>query len=112
MKEQKVGNQAEIATLPRHVWKTLAAAQQKTVFQTVVRICHTLAMQKRQEERNESDPDRPTKLQTASQNRPSSPPPVGLHLCSPILVETGVKLGIDLDKPQRARKVGNEYMDS
>jgi len=26
-----------------------------------------------------------------------------------ILVETGVSLGINLDKPQRARKVGNEY---
>jgi glucosamine--fructose-6-phosphate aminotransferase (isomerizing) len=26
-----------------------------------------------------------------------------------ILVETGVALGINLDKPQRARKVGNEY---
>jgi len=29
-----------------------------------------------------------------------------------ILVETGIKLGIDLDKPERARKVGNEYIDS
>jgi glutamine---fructose-6-phosphate transaminase (isomerizing) len=27
-----------------------------------------------------------------------------------ILVETGISLGIDLDKPERARKVGNEYM--
>jgi len=27
-----------------------------------------------------------------------------------ILVETGVTLGINLDKPQRARKVGNEYI--
>nr|MCU0409252.1 hypothetical protein [Bacteroidales bacterium] len=27
-----------------------------------------------------------------------------------ILVETGIALGIDLDKPVRARKVGNEYM--
>jgi glucosamine--fructose-6-phosphate aminotransferase (isomerizing) len=26
-----------------------------------------------------------------------------------VLVEVGVKLGIDLDKPQRARKVGNEF---
>lgn len=26
-----------------------------------------------------------------------------------ILVEVGIKLGIDLDKPQRARKVGNEF---
>jgi glucosamine--fructose-6-phosphate aminotransferase (isomerizing) len=26
-----------------------------------------------------------------------------------ILVETGIALGINLDKPQRARKVGNEY---
>ena len=29
-----------------------------------------------------------------------------------ILVETGIKLGIDLDKPERARKVGNEYIGS
>jgi glucosamine--fructose-6-phosphate aminotransferase (isomerizing) len=27
-----------------------------------------------------------------------------------ILVETGVSLGINLDKPQRARKVGNEFI--
>jgi glucosamine--fructose-6-phosphate aminotransferase (isomerizing) len=27
-----------------------------------------------------------------------------------LLVEIGVGLGIDLDKPQRARKVGNEYL--
>jgi glutamine---fructose-6-phosphate transaminase (isomerizing) len=27
-----------------------------------------------------------------------------------ILVETGISLGIDLDKPTRARKVGNEYL--
>jgi len=27
-----------------------------------------------------------------------------------ILVETGISLGIDLDKPSRARKVGNEYI--
>ncbi|HCC69606.1 MAG TPA: sugar isomerase [Bacteroidales bacterium] len=29
-----------------------------------------------------------------------------------ILVETGIKLGIDLDKPKRARKVGNIYTGS
>ncbi|MEX1096452.1 MAG: sugar isomerase [Planctomycetales bacterium] len=28
-----------------------------------------------------------------------------------VLVETGLALGIDLDKPQRARKVGNEFPD-
>ena len=27
-----------------------------------------------------------------------------------ILVETGIALGINLDKPTRARKVGNEYI--
>ena len=27
-----------------------------------------------------------------------------------ILVEVGVGLGINLDKPQRARKIGNEYI--
>ena len=26
-----------------------------------------------------------------------------------VLVETGLRLGINLDKPQRARKVGNEF---
>ena len=38
-----------------------------------------------------------------------------LRICSAaagwnILVGTGVALGINLDKPQRARKVGNEYV--
>jgi len=28
-----------------------------------------------------------------------------------MLVETGISLGIDLDHPKRARKVGNEYVD-
>jgi glutamine---fructose-6-phosphate transaminase (isomerizing) len=28
-----------------------------------------------------------------------------------LLVEVGLQLGIDLDKPQRARKVGNEFID-
>jgi glucosamine--fructose-6-phosphate aminotransferase (isomerizing) len=28
-----------------------------------------------------------------------------------ILVEVGVALGINLDKPQRARKVGNEFIE-
>ncbi len=28
-----------------------------------------------------------------------------------ILIETGISLGINLDKPQRARKVGNEYKE-
>lgn len=34
-----------------------------------------------------------------------------VELCSGwnLLVEIGLKLGIDLDKPERARKVGNEY---
>jgi glucosamine--fructose-6-phosphate aminotransferase (isomerizing) len=27
-----------------------------------------------------------------------------------VLVEVGMKLGIDLDKPVRARKVGNEFV--
>ena len=26
-----------------------------------------------------------------------------------VLVETGIRLGVDLDKPERARKVGNEF---
>jgi glucosamine--fructose-6-phosphate aminotransferase (isomerizing) len=26
-----------------------------------------------------------------------------------VLVEVGLKLGINIDKPERARKVGNEY---
>lgn len=28
-----------------------------------------------------------------------------------LLVETGIKLGVDLDKPVRARKIGNEFTD-
>ena len=28
-----------------------------------------------------------------------------------ILVEVGLQLGINVDKPQRARKVGNEFVD-
>jgi glutamine---fructose-6-phosphate transaminase (isomerizing) len=28
-----------------------------------------------------------------------------------LLIETGISLGINLDKPQRARKVGNEYIE-
>ncbi|MFT5328835.1 MAG: glucosamine--fructose-6-phosphate aminotransferase (isomerizing), partial [Planctomycetaceae bacterium] len=28
-----------------------------------------------------------------------------------VLVEVGIALGIDLDKPERARKVGNEFVD-
>ena len=27
-----------------------------------------------------------------------------------LLVETGIALGVDLDHPRRARKVGNEYI--
>ena len=33
-----------------------------------------------------------------------------LLACWNILVETGIRLGIDLDKPTRARKIGNEYV--
>ena len=35
-----------------------------------------------------------------------------IYLCAGwnLLVEIGLALGINLDKPQRARKVGNEYL--
>lgn len=35
-----------------------------------------------------------------------------VHLCAGwnVLVETGLELGINLDKPERARKVGNEFV--
>ncbi|NQT25663.1 sugar isomerase [candidate division KSB1 bacterium] len=35
-----------------------------------------------------------------------------IHLCAGwnLLVEIGLALGVDLDKPERARKVGNEFM--
>ena len=37
-----------------------------------------------------------------------------VYLCAGwnVLVEIGMALGINLDKPERARKVGNEYIDS
>ncbi|GAB4148595.1 MAG: hypothetical protein Tsb009_22500 [Planctomycetaceae bacterium] len=34
---------------------------------------------------------------------------VQMAACWNVLVETGLKLGIDVDKPERARKVGNEF---
>ncbi len=43
---------------------------------------------------------------------PTSPFPGYVQMCAGwnVLVEIGMSLGIDLDKPQRARKVGNEFV--
>ncbi len=43
---------------------------------------------------------------------PASPFPGYVQMCAgwSLLVEIGLQLGIDLDKPQRARKVGNEFV--
>lgn len=43
---------------------------------------------------------------------PKSPFPGYVSMCAGwnLLVEVGIKLGIDLDKPVRARKVGNEFV--
>jgi len=57
MKEQTADSQAQRTTYPHQVWQTLTAAQQKTVVQTVVHICHNLATNWEQEESNESDAD-------------------------------------------------------
>jgi glucosamine--fructose-6-phosphate aminotransferase (isomerizing) len=56
-------------------------------------------------------------------SRPTIFPTIRIAECGPlagyaqmaagwnVLVEVGLHLGIDLDKPQRARKVGNEFVD-
>lgn len=53
MKAQKTQILTQQATNPKQVWQTLAAAQQKTVFQTIVRICHSLIQAEEQGEPNE-----------------------------------------------------------
>jgi hypothetical protein len=56
MKAQKTQSLTQQATNPKQVWQTLAAAQQKMVFQTVVRICYSLIQAKEQGEPNEPKP--------------------------------------------------------
>jgi glutamine---fructose-6-phosphate transaminase (isomerizing) len=53
---------------------------------------------------------RPTPFPTI--HVPASNFPAYVAMCAGwnVLVEVGMKLGIDLDKPQRARKVGNEFV--
>jgi glutamine---fructose-6-phosphate transaminase (isomerizing) len=55
--------------------------------------------------------DRPTPLPTIRVPAAGELTPC-LHLCAGwnLLVEIGLRMKIDLDKPQRARKVGNEYI--
>jgi hypothetical protein len=53
MKTQKTQSLTQPATNPKLVWQTLAAAQQKTVFQIVVRICSSLIQVKTQGESDE-----------------------------------------------------------
>jgi hypothetical protein len=56
MKTQKTQSLTQPATNPKQVWQTLAAAQQETVFQIVVRICGSLIEVKAQGEQDESKP--------------------------------------------------------
>lgn len=55
--------------------------------------------------------DRPTRFQTI-QTQPCGELASYVSMAAGwnLLVEVGLKLGIDLDKPQRARKVGNEFV--
>jgi hypothetical protein len=53
MKTQKTQSLTQPATNPKLVWQTLAAVQQKTVFQIVVRICSSLIQVKTQGESDE-----------------------------------------------------------
>jgi len=55
--------------------------------------------------------DRPTQFETI-QTRPCRGLSSYLSMAAGwnLLVEVGMKLGIDLDKPERARKVGNEFV--
>jgi hypothetical protein len=56
MKAQKTQSPTHPVTNPRQVWQTLAAAQQETVFQIVVRVCHSLIQAKSQGEPDEPKP--------------------------------------------------------
>jgi len=55
--------------------------------------------------------DRPTALPTIQVPTAGEMTPF-LYLCAGwnLLVEMGLRMKIDLDKPQRARKVGNEFI--
>lgn len=57
MKEPTAGSHPQTTVLPQQVWETLTAAQQQTVVQAVVHLCHHLATNWEQEESNESDAD-------------------------------------------------------
>jgi len=56
MKAQKIQSLTQPATNPRQVWQALAAAQQETVFQTFVRVCHSLIQAGDQGEPDEPKP--------------------------------------------------------
>ena len=56
--------------------------------------------------------DRPTPFKTIQVRRTDDLNPY-VYMCAGwnALVEIGLALGIDLDKPERARKVGNELIE-
>jgi hypothetical protein len=57
MNTQKTQSLTQPATNPKQVWQTLAAVQQETVFQVVVRVCSSLIEVKIQGESDESKSD-------------------------------------------------------
>lgn len=58
MREPKTSPHPPRAARPDQVWQTLSPSQQQIIFQTLVRMCQTLAAHWSQEEKNE--PDRAT----------------------------------------------------
>lgn len=62
MEMQQTHSQTQMATKPNQVWQTLVATQQQTVFQIVVRVCHSLVLPQGQEEPNESASDNTSEL--------------------------------------------------
>jgi len=57
MNAQRNQSLTQPATNPKRVWQTLAAAQQETVFQIVVRVCSNLIEVKIQGELDEPKSD-------------------------------------------------------
>jgi hypothetical protein len=57
MKAQKTQSLTQSETHPQQVWQTLAVAQQEVVFQTIVRVCHSIIQTKDQGEADEPKPN-------------------------------------------------------
>ncbi len=55
MKAQQTQNLTQSETQPQQVWQTLAVAQQEAVFQTIVRVCHSVIQTKNQGEADEPE---------------------------------------------------------